>query len=70
MEGGDFMNLYVQRFPSWLFRSYKIRISHRFTKDSEILLKHVGHGHKAVECINRIHHEYTANNKNGVTPLV
>ncbi|EMP3151363.1 hypothetical protein WDX82_004799 [Salmonella enterica] len=42
-------------FVSWAFNSYAIRIGHRFTKTSEIFLRHVRAGRAAVEHINQIH---------------
>lgn len=49
--------LYFQSMGSWLFKSYTIRIGHRFTKSSEILLSHWKHGDKAVTHINTYHQE-------------
>jgi hypothetical protein len=51
---------YFRGFWSWVFRSYEIRISHRFTKDSEIRLAHMHRGHRAVESINSTHLERTS----------
>ncbi|SKB71293.1 hypothetical protein [Luteibacter sp. 22Crub2.1] len=42
-------------FFSWAARSYRVRIGHRFTKSSEILLMHVHEGNRAVAEINGIH---------------
>jgi hypothetical protein len=47
--------VFFQGFFSWLLRSYEIRIGHRFTKASEIRVKHMWYGQKAVEEINRVH---------------
>lgn len=49
--------VYFQSMGSWLFKSYSIRIGHRFTKSSEILLSHWGRGHEAVMAINGQHQE-------------
>lgn len=49
--------VYFQTFWSWLFKSYSIRIGHRFTKSSEIFLTHIHKGHNAVMEINDRHHE-------------
>lgn len=49
--------VYFQSMGSWLFKSYSIRIGHRFTKSSEILLSHWARGHEAVMTINRQHQE-------------
>ena len=47
--------VYFPSMGSWLFKSYSIRISHRFTKSSEILLSHWARGHEAVMVINEQH---------------
>lgn len=49
--------VYFQSMGSWLFKSYSIRIGHRFTKSSEILLSHWARGHEAVMAINGQHLE-------------
>jgi hypothetical protein len=49
--------VYFQSIGSWLFKSYSIRIGHRFTKSSEILLSHWARGHEAVMAINGHHQE-------------
>lgn len=49
--------VYFQSMGSWLFKSYTIRIGHRFTKSSEILLSHWALGHEAVMAINGQHQE-------------
>ncbi len=46
--------LFYQGFFGWLFKSYTIRIGHRFTKKSEILISHVDHGHIASQRINEL----------------
>lgn len=48
---------YFQSVGSWLFKSYSIRIGHRFTKSNEILLSHWARGHEAVMTINGTHQE-------------
>lgn len=48
---------YVNGFVSWATRSYTVRIGHRFTKESEIVLHHIAHGRKAVETVNTIHQQ-------------
>ena len=40
---------------SWLFKSYKLRIAHRFTRSSEILLTNMRRGNEAVQSINNMH---------------
>ncbi|MCQ2992385.1 hypothetical protein NLO72_24610 [Pseudomonas tremae] len=47
--------MYYTGFFSWMFRSYTVRIGHRFTKTSEIFVYHLAQGHKAVEHINHMH---------------
>ncbi len=47
--------VYFTGFWSWAFKSYTIRISHRFTKSSEIVLSHMKLGNKAVTIINEEH---------------
>ena len=42
-------------FVSWACNSYSIRVGHRFTKTSELVIAHVKDGHNAVEHINEIH---------------
>ncbi len=42
----------ITNFGSWLLNSYTIRISHRFTKESEILLTHMYKGREATQKIN------------------
>lgn len=49
--------VYFRSMGSWLFKSYSIRIGHRFTKSNEILLSHWAHGHEAVMAINGTHQE-------------
>lgn len=47
--------IYEQNFWSWLFKSYTVRIGHRFTKSSELLLTHMHHGDQSVMAINQQH---------------
>lgn len=49
--------VYFQTFWSWLFKSYSIRIGHRFTKSSEIFLTHMHKGDDTAMKINGLHHE-------------
>lgn len=48
---------FVNGFVSWATRSYTVRIGHRFTRDSEIVLHHIAHGRKAVETVNALHQQ-------------
>lgn len=43
---------YYPHFLSWLFRSYSLRVGHRFTRTSEIKLTHMADGVQAVGHIN------------------
>lgn len=49
--------IYAQTLWSWLFKSYSMRIGHRFTKSSEIFLTHMAQGHESVMAINTQHQE-------------
>lgn len=42
-------------FFGWVFKSYRLRIGHRFTKSSEIVLDHIQGGDSAVQEINQRH---------------
>lgn len=46
---------FTQSMASWLFKSFSIRIGHRFTKSNEILLSHWSHGDQVVMAINSQH---------------
>lgn len=48
---------YATGFVPWLSGCYAVRISHRFTKASEIQLRHVYHGDQAVQLLNRLHQD-------------
>ncbi len=48
---------YVNGFVSWVTRSYTVRIGHRFTRDSEIVLHHIASGRRAVETLNALHQQ-------------
>jgi len=45
---------FVTGFWAWLLRSYSIRISHRFTKESEIVLTHMYNGRAVSQQINQM----------------
>lgn len=47
--------VYYPNFLSWLLKSYTVRVGHRFTKSSEIVLSHVARGNDAVVHINSFH---------------
>ncbi|GFO61743.1 hypothetical protein GMST_40680 [Geomonas silvestris] len=47
--------VYYTNFSSWIFKSYTVRISHRFTKTSEIYLTDMARGDLAVSRINELH---------------
>jgi hypothetical protein len=46
---------FVNGFTSWATRSYTVRIGHRFTKDSEIVLTNIARGKDAVASVNARH---------------
>ena len=48
---------YVNGFVSWATRSYTVRIGHRFTKGSEIVLHNIARGRQAVETVNAVHQD-------------
>jgi len=48
---------YAGGFFAWVTRSYTVRIGHRFTRESEIVLHHIAGGRKAVETVNAIHQQ-------------
>jgi hypothetical protein len=52
--------VYMTNFSSWALRSYKVRVGHRFTKTSEIVLTHIARGNIAVEQINAQHQQALA----------
>ena len=52
-------------FLSWIFKSYSIRVSHRFTREGEIWLRHVRQGNLAVEHINALHQQVLASSIQG-----
>lgn len=46
---------YMQSFFSWAFKAFTVRVAHRFTKASEMVLTHIREGDEAVIHINRMH---------------
>ena len=52
---------YVPGFLGWALKAYTIRIGHRFTRGSEIVLRAVKDGNRAVEQINAEHSSYLRN---------
>jgi hypothetical protein len=46
--------VYFTGFASWACKSYSVRVAHRFTKSSEIIVTHVKDGDKAVVHINEL----------------
>jgi hypothetical protein len=48
---------FVNGFKSWATRSYTVRIGHRFTKGSEIVLTNIARGKDAVALVNARHQE-------------
>lgn len=49
--------VYFQGPVSWALKSYRLRIGHRFTRSSEIVLTKMWRGHEAVMLINSRHQE-------------
>lgn len=52
---------YSPGFAGWVLKSYTVRVGHRFTRGSEIVLPSVKRGDKAVEQINALHGSYLRN---------
>jgi hypothetical protein len=48
-------------FFGWLFKSYRVRIGHRYTKTSEIIVRHLQRGNEVAERINQLHRRYLEN---------
>lgn len=57
--------VYFQSLGSWLFKSYSIRIGHRFTKSSEILLSDWRRGNEVAMQINEYHQRLVRSNALG-----
>ena len=53
--------VYFPNFFSWMFRSYTVRLTQRFTHEGQILLRNIYRGHTAVETINLFHRDLLAN---------
>lgn len=49
-------------FKSWIFKSYRITIKHRFTNSSTVVLSHMAQGKEAVHKINDLHQELSRAN--------
>ncbi|MDR6679516.1 hypothetical protein [Pseudomonas oryzihabitans] len=56
---------YYTGFFSWILRSYTVRVGHRFTRTSEIVLDHVARGNQAAEHINNLHQVMLRNEEAG-----
>lgn len=54
--------VFYTSLSSWLFRSYTLRIGHRYTKASEIVLNQMAWGVDAVTTINQTHRELVRTN--------
>lgn len=61
--------MYFTGFFSWMFRSYTVRIGHRFTKTSEIIVSRLARGNKAVEHINQLLQEMLKAQQPAESPL-
>ncbi|MCK3656923.1 hypothetical protein A4G19_14750 [Pasteurellaceae bacterium Macca] len=48
---------YRTGFLSWVLKSYTIRVEHRYTKSSELLLSNIRYGDQLVQNINQIVNE-------------
>lgn len=46
---------FQQGFISWMFKSYRITLTNRYTTNNEIILAHVKNGHEAATHINELH---------------
>jgi hypothetical protein len=46
--------VYTQNFLSWAFKSYDVKVLHRFTAQQELFMRHVANGHIAAQNINRL----------------
>ena len=44
-----------QGFIGWLFKSYKVTLTNRYTANNEIILPHIKNGHEAAAHINDLH---------------
>lgn len=44
-----------QGFIGWLFKSYKVTLTNRYTDNKEIILPHIRNGHEAAAHINDLH---------------
>ena len=53
---------YTTGFVSWALKSYSVTVTHRFTKDFEIVVKHVRKGDEFVKTINERHRQYVETN--------
>lgn len=47
--------VFYPNFLSWALKSYTVRVGHRFTKSSEIVLRHIANGKDAAIHINEFH---------------
>ncbi|MDR1460922.1 MAG: hypothetical protein LBI78_04695 [Campylobacteraceae bacterium] len=52
---------YRTSFLSWFFKTYDIKVEHRFTKENEIVLHSIFNGHKAATYINETHKKFITN---------
>lgn len=60
--------IYYTGFMAWFFGAYTISVSHRFTRENEIILTHMYRGNKAVERINRQIQELLLQREQAQTP--
>lgn len=52
---------YNPGFLGWALKSYTVRVGHRFTRSSNIVLSSVKNGNQAVEQINELHGSFLRN---------
>lgn len=56
---------YYTGFFSWILRSYTVRVGHRFTRTSEIVVGHLARGNQAAAHINGLHQMMLRNEEAG-----
>lgn len=49
--------LFFPGFFGWLFKSYRVHVGHRYTKSSEIVVRHLQRGNRVAERINQLHQQ-------------
>jgi hypothetical protein len=54
---------FSQSFWTWLLKSHRVRVGHRFTRSNELVVSSIGHGDKAVMTINTKLQELARSNR-------